>query len=207
VLFVDEITRGELLGYRLPVPNGANAPLEIAITLAYISPVEPSQPTEYTRASLEVVFRPHARIHRFSPQKGSSGAKAVSLDLTSAQALELIKAGWDVSQEPVSKTLGAPPGSSEAKLRDSGKWETIRHHRMNLSAGDAEQPRLELSYLARRSGLLDGSPTSVPFALLVSIRDRSASGDLHQRVAAQFPALTPLPRVATRVRARGLTSS
>ena len=65
--------------------------LMIAITLAYVSPVEPSQPTEYTTASLELAFRPHHLVHRFSPPKGSSG-KSVVLDHTSEEAFELLKA-------------------------------------------------------------------------------------------------------------------
>ena len=48
VLFDDEIDHGDLLGYRIPVPTGVPVPLEVRITLAYASPIEPSQPTEYT---------------------------------------------------------------------------------------------------------------------------------------------------------------
>lgn len=202
VLFVDQIGRGELLGYQVPVPAGTTAKLEVVITLTYISPVEPSQPTEYTRASLELIFRPHHLMHRFSPPRGSGGASSVTLDYTSDDALHLIREGWNMSQEPVSKPLGAPPGSSEARLRDGGKWETVRHHRVSLPVAGTEEPRLELSYLARRSGVLDGSPTEVPFALLVSIKDTSGTATLHDRVVAQFPALTPLPRIAPRLRPR-----
>jgi subtilisin family serine protease len=200
VLFVDEIERGELIGYQLPVPTGSTGPLAITITLAYVSPVEPSQPTEYTRASLEMAVRPHQHQHRFSPPKGSTGMKPTTLDYTSPESFELLKAGWDISQEPVTKTLGAAPGSSEAQLRDAGKWETVRHYRLKLGAGETEMPRVELSYLARRAGLLDGSPSSVPFALVVSIVDASGNADFNDRVAAQFPTLTPLPRSQARIR-------
>lgn len=206
VLFVDEIERGELLGYQLPVPVGTTGPLAVTITLSYLSPVEPSQPTEYTRASLELAFRPHHLLHRFSPPKGT-GQKAQVLDYTSAEAFALLGAGWDMSQEPVTKSLGAPPGSSEGALRDAGKWETVRHHRFKLGAHETEQPRVELSYLARRAGLLDGSPSAVPFALLVSIVDTSGAADLHDRVTTQFPALTPLPRSQARVQALRLRST
>lgn len=208
ILFVEEIERGQLLGFQLPLPTGTVAPIALTVTLAYVSPVEPSQPTEYTRASLEIVLRPHHLLHRFTPPKGTSGQRSVALDVTSAEALSLLSQGWGMSHEPVTKTLGAPAGSSEATLRDAGKWETIRHHRLNFQPGEMEIPRIELSYLARRAGLLDGSPRSVPFALLVSMKDKSGSVDLYDRVAAQFPTLTPLPRSpvriqALRVRARG----
>ena len=105
-----------------------------------------------------------------------------------------------MSQQPVTKTLGAPPGSSEGALRDAGKWETLRHHRLRLTTGETELPRIELSYLSRRSGLLDSSPSTVPFALLVSIADTSGRVDLHDRVAAQFPTLMALPRSQARIR-------
>lgn len=201
VLFVDEIERGELLGYAVPLPAATVAPLAVVITLAYVSPVEPSQPTEYTTASLELAFRPHHLLHRFSPPK-SSGEKSVVLDYTSHEAFELLSDGWDMSQQPVTKALGTVPGAAEGALRDAGKWETVRHYRFNLPAGEAERPRLELSYVARRGGGLDRSPTSVPFALLVTISDTIGGADLHDRVAAEFSALTPLPR--SRARARNL---
>ena len=203
ILFVDTIDRGSLLGYQIPLPSAINGPLTftITITLAYISPVEPSQPTEYTRASLDLTFRPHHLMHRFYRPEGSTGPQSVVLDYTSAEAGRRLNDGWKMSQEPATKTLGATPGSSEATLRDAGKWETIRRHRFNLAAGETEQPRLEVSYLARRAGLLDGSPSAVPFALLASIRDNSGGGDLHEQVRAQFPMLTPLPRNQARIHA------
>jgi subtilase family protein len=207
ILFVDEIERGELLGYQLPVPDGVTGPLEVVLTLAYVSPVEPSEPTEYTRASLELTFRPHHLRHRFSPPKGSTGQTPVVLDYTSQEAFELLGAGWDMSQEPVTRTLGAPPGSSEGTLRDAGKWETVRHHRLRLGSGEVHQPRLELSYLARRAGLLDASPPSVPFAIVASITDRSGATDFHDQVAARFPTLTPLPRSQARVQTLRLRAS
>lgn len=98
ILFVDEIERGELLGYQVPVPSVTTGPLAVTITLAYLSPVEPSQPTEYTRASLELVFRPHHLHYRFSPPKGTAkgtGQKPQILDYTSADAFALLGAGSD----------------------------------------------------------------------------------------------------------------
>ncbi len=50
------------------VPAGTDTQLQI--TLAYASTVDPTRPTEYTSASLELVLRPHHRIHTFTPPKG-----------------------------------------------------------------------------------------------------------------------------------------
>ena len=201
ILFVDEIERGNLIGYELPVPAATNGPLKVKITLAYLSPVDPSQPTEYTRASLDLVFRPNHFLHRFTPPNGSTSEKPVTLDYTSEGALKLLTRGWKMSQEPINRTLSVPPGSSEVALRDAGKWETIRHHRINLALNEAKQPRLELSYLARRAGWLDDSPSAVPFALITTIRDDSEGSDLYDRVRAEFRNLTPLPQNQTQIRA------
>jgi len=199
VLIVDEIGRGELLGYQVPVPDGVSSDLEIRVTLSYLSPVEPSEVTEYTRAALEMVLRPHEMIHSIRPPKDSKEGKAQTLDYTSPEARKLFELGWEMSQEPVAKSLGAPPGSSEAKLRESGKWETVRHHRMNVAAGEVLNPRLALGYVARRAGSIDNSPTTVPFAILVSIIDKDGAGDLHDKVDSQFSRLQQLSTVPVRV--------
>ena len=201
ILFVDKIERGDYLGYRVPVPDDTAGPLQVSITLVYASPVEPSQPTEYTRASLEMKFRPHHLLHRFTPPTSSTSQQAEVLDDRSQEALQRLKDGWARSREPITKTLTVPPGSSEVTLREAGKWETIRHHRLNLALNETEDPRLELSYLARRSGALDNSPNAVPFALLASIRDTSQGNDLYDRVRSEFPILTPLPRNRAQIRA------
>lgn len=202
VLYVDEIERGDLLGYQVPVVNPATTDMRLNITLAYASPVDPTQPTEYTSASLELVFRPHHRIHSFRPPKGAPG-KSRALDIGGSDAAALLSQGWTPSQEPITKTLGAAKsGASEAQLRDSGKWETVRHYRVTLKPDEAELPRLELSYVARRSGALDNSPTKIPFALLLSVVDDSGTTDVYDNIRARFGALRPAQRARTRLQMR-----
>ena len=201
VLYVDEINRGELLGYQIPIPRGSGA-VEVVISLAYSSPVDPTQPTEYTSAALELAFRPHHLRYRFYPPKGEGG-RSVELDVTSDEALQLLKQGWRMGQEPVTKVLGKSATSSETLLRDTGKWETLRQSRINLADGESSDPRLEISYVARRAGALDNSPTSVPFALLVTVTDKSGDTDLYDRTVKQFAALRPVPSVQSQIRVRG----
>lgn len=207
VLYVDEIERGDLLGYQIPVALPVTAKTKLQITLAYASPVDPTQPTEYTSASLEVSLRPHHRRHTFRPPAGL-GEKSKILDFTSDEARNLMTQGWTLSQEPVTKPLSvAKAGSSEAQLRDSGKWETVRHHRLTLNPDEVENPRLEVSYVARRGGALDSSPTKIPFALLISVIDESKQTDVYDAVRAQFGALRPAQRAQTRLRTRSSSTS
>ena len=201
VLFVDTIARNEVRGYELPVPEEVTADLDLRLTLAYSSPVEPTQPTEYTQAALELVLRPHQRQFRLRPPPGST-EKEVVLDIAGDEARRLLADGWRPGQEPVTHPLGAAPGASESQLRDAGKWETIRHHRLRLKSTKVSGPRLEVSYVARRGGGLDNSPTEVPFAILASAHDRGGAGKLYDRTTARFAALRPVPRAQGRVRVR-----
>lgn len=202
VLFLDRIARGELRGYKLPLSPGLGNDVKVALTLSYASPIDPAEPTEYTRASLELAFRPHQLIHRFNPPDHLKGARSQVLDFTSNEARELLRNGWQMSQEPVTKALAAASGRSEAARRDAGKWETVRHHTMTLKPGQARDPRLEVSYLARRAGALDNEPTEIPFALLVTIRGPASADRLYDDTVKHFPVLARLPGGATRVRVR-----
>ncbi|BCJ53079.1 hypothetical protein Asp14428_45540 [Actinoplanes sp. NBRC 14428] len=202
---MDEISRGELIGYQVPVPAGTGA-VEVRLTLAYASPVEPSQPTEYTQASLDMTFRPHMQMYSFRPPRGQTG-KSIKADVTTQEAQDLINAGWQMSQEPVTQGLGGPGHLPEHQLRDSGKWETVRHVRLPVGEGFHLDPRLEISYIARRAGGLDGSRTIIPFALLISVHSRSGDAMLYDRASTQFNALRPVPRVRGRLRVRGRSSA
>ena len=103
--------------------------------------------------------------------------------------------GWKMSQEPVNQDSWRPAGIIRGDASRCGEvGDDPTPSLQPCSSDETEQPRLELSYLARRAGLLDGSPSAVPFALLASIRDNSGRGDLHDRVRTQFPVLTRLPR-------------
>ena len=201
VLFEDEIDMGDLLGYRIPLPNAVQGPVELVLTLAYASPIEATQPTEYTRVSLDMALRPHQFQHGFNPPAGMGGSRQVC-DFRTDEAAALMRNGWMMSQEPVTKSLGSGPRSPEIDLRDAGKWETVRHHRVRLRPGEFDNPRIELSYVARRGGRLVHESSPVRFALLVTMRDQSNDGQLYDLVEAQFPALRALAPIGARIRVR-----
>jgi hypothetical protein len=198
VLYVDEIDRGQLLGYRLPVPQALKGRIELRITLAYSTPVEPTQPTEYTQSSLEVAMRPHALRYGYGEPNGT---KRQVEDITTQAAAQLRAQGWRESQDPVSRQLKAA-GKAENDLRDAGKWETMRHFRLVFKPGDIYAPRLDVSYLARRAGQLQGTAPTIPFAVLVTVIDRDSAGTNFDSAVAEFGALRVIPDVRSRVRVR-----
>lgn len=197
VLYKDSTERGELHAYKLPIPRGLSGKLDVRVTLAYLSPVEPTEATEYTRASIDLTLRPHAFMHRFTSPQDSRQFQI--LDRRSPEALHLLGQGWRESQEPVTKSLGSPNGKNEASLREGGKWETLRHYRFSISPDDVEDARMELTYLTRGRGQLDSSPSKLPFALLISVTDTSGAGRLYDSAVAQFRALQPAGRIRARL--------
>ena len=203
VLFIDSITRGELVGYQLPAPV-SDGRLSLHVTLAYASPVDPTQPTEYTNASLDLTLRPHHLNYKLYPPKDRPEAgKPQTLSLASEEARELLAQGWRFGDHPVTMTLPGYKGKSEHRLRDSGKWETLRHHRLTLPAGSVSEPRIEIGYVARKAGALDSAPTEVPFALLITLRDKNSSGTLYDQIAARYRVLQPVPRIRVRQQING----
>jgi hypothetical protein len=199
VLFEDVIDSGDLFGYRIPIPSDVDGPVELLITLAYASPIEASQPTEYTRVSLDMALRPHQFLHGFNPPAGS-GLRRQTCDFRTDDAAALLRSGWMMSQEPVTRSLGSGPRSPEIDLRDAGKWETVRRRRIRLRPGEFENPRIELSYVARSGGRLVHESSPVRFALLVTMRDQSHGGQLYDLVETQFPTLRALAPISARAR-------
>ncbi len=206
VLFVDEIDRHSPMGYRLPLPDDIPSALEFRMTLAHLSPVEPTEPTEYTSASIDMLFRPHDSNFRFSRPETLGPSRSVECDLRSDEASQLLQEGWRMSHLPVTKSLAPARDSTEPALRDAGKWETARHYRFSMPGNSVRRPSLELRYLARRGGRLSNHAETVPFAVLVSIVDKSPDSQLHDRVRAQFPVLTPVSQVRLRSRVGRLTT-
>lgn len=206
-LYVDSIARGDYMAYRIPVPDAFVGKVCMRVTLAYVTPVDPTEVTEYTRAALGIVLRPHLRRHTFRPPRGSGG-KAAVLDLDSAEDDMRIKSGWTYSQEPVSLAL-EPLGRNtpEGKLRESGKWETMRRFKTKeFYASELYEPRIEISYMARRGGRRDNSPTAIPFAMLITFTGDTDDG-IYDNVRTQFTQLRPAQRARGRIRTRGGAAS
>lgn len=147
------------------------------------------------------------KSHFTSPEGVKRETRAV--DFSTDEARELLTNGWKMSQEPVTKTLGQNQGGKtpEVKLRDSGKWETARHYRFDFNSESIENPRLELSYVARRSGPIDNSPTEVPSAILVSVTAKDPDMDIYLSARTQFSKLRPAQQVGSRLQTRSFGPS
>jgi hypothetical protein len=199
VLYQDAIERDEVVGLPLPIPDSVRqGSVDIKWTLVITVPTEPTESVEYTRATLEPVFRPHANKHRFS----RPGETSVIVDVVQdhERVSELLAAGYQLSGEPASKSVG-PTLPDEVDRREAGKWETVRRADIRMRASSLRSPRLDLTYVARQGGLLDRSLSKLEYSLLVTVRTRPDIA-IYDQVRNTFQALTPLrmraiPRLRT----------
>ena len=123
----DEVERGDLLGYQVPIADPVPTDLRLQITLAYASPVDPTQPTEYTSASLELVLRPNHRVHSFRAPAGVS-ERSRTLDIRGDEARALLAQGVRV------------PGSQGDDLAGGDEHDVLL--RVGVLGGEVEEPWL-----------------------------------------------------------------
>ncbi len=198
LVYQDTIDRNEIIAYSIPIPNGATGDLEIAATLAVTSAVEPSQVTEYTRAAVELTLRPHTNRYTFTRRNPKSSEEALLTD--HGRVVDLLADGYRQSYEPAAGRGFRRRAEPEGLARDHGKWETLRTYRCRLSPSDVFDPRLDVSYAARRAGALDRLSDPVDFALLITITE-DGSNDLYDRVATAFPTLIEIAAPHARIQA------
>ena len=106
------------------------------------------------------------------------------------EATKLISDGYSISGHPVTKNIPGTSGN-EVQLREGGKWETVRRIDLSMNASSLLNPRLDLSYVARRAGLLQATAAPLDFTLLVSVH-APKTNTLYEDVEAAFPILNRL---------------
>jgi hypothetical protein len=191
VIYQDSIARGEIVGLPFPCPDDMpTGRYRVRWTLAYDSPIDPADAAEYTLAGLEAQFRPHARRIQFTLPDGS-GATVVNVGTDPGRATELLRNGYRPAENAATRA-GRRLRVGEQARRDEGKWETVVRVDDSMLSTSLFRPRLDLSYFARRGGLLrDQGVPDLPFVLFVTI-EGPRHVDCYARVRTSFRALLPL---------------
>ena len=197
LVYQDTIERNEILAYDVPIPHGATGALTVTITLAVTSPVELSQVTEYTRSSVDLTMRPNAhRVHVYPPQPERQSRLHCSLTMPGSLSYWLTDTVKATS--PPLHQASTSHAKPEDLARDHGKWETLRTYRCKLQPADVLDPRIDISYVARRTGALEVSSDPLDFALVITVTE-DGSDDLYDRAVAAFPSLVAVPAPLARI--------
>lgn len=145
VVYQGEITPSKYVRAKIPVPSvEIPGKLELMATICFKSKVDTHHPGNYTRAGLEVTFRPHSGRYSNPSQT-----------------------------HPDSKSFFGPPHfiGSENKLRkDAKKWENCFQAKKKFLGKSIKNPVFDIHYNSRRDSMNFRENEKLKYALIVSVR-------------------------------------
>jgi len=147
----------------LPVPDGLTGKVEIKATSSFYCEIDPEDAINYTRAGLEIQFRPDTTKIRAPYYEG---AKLITPTVPAADSFFSAKNFY---------------ASEYMRRNDAQKWETTLSCSKTKLATSLKQPAFDVSCIAREHGHSGRRSANMKFALALTIRNRSAK-DLYDRV-------------------------
>lgn len=194
ILYQDVLQRGQTITLRLPLPEELLTELGkrsvgLRWTLAFASPVDPTDPVDYGCAGVTAYFRPHSET--FNMNLDGQDPIKVNRLLDPNFFNQLIRAGRTPSDRPVTRTL--KDYAPETERRADGKWETIVRIEDRMQATTLHRPAFDMHLLTRAGGDLTpaDSPDALAYALVVTaIGPKDVA--LYDAVRATAPVLAPL---------------
>ena len=176
VVYQGELKPGKYLRASIPIPKlGLQGRVKLKATFCYASPVDPQEASCYTRAGLEITYRPN--IAKISKDKESGKPKAqpdsVSFFETNKFATE------------------------EERRADWGKWETILHAEKGFLGSSLNGPVFDVHYNAREAGATTVDAGKIKYALVVTV-EASKHQNLYNDILQSFSSvLVPIqPKVS-----------
>lgn len=167
VIYQGEISPTKYIRAPIPLPDyGIAGNAEITATLSYKCLTDPHHPGNYTRAGLEVTFRPHDK--KFSKEE--------QLHADSKRFFSSIRSG----------------GDEEDLRRDAWKWENCLHATRRFRGSSLRNPCFDIHYNARLEGRNFTPAEKLPYALAVTVRAKEIADFYDQVVRKYATQLEPL---------------
>lgn len=176
IVYQGELKPGKYLRAALPIPKGGlTGRVELCATFCYASPTDPQDAASYTRAGLEVVFRP--KLADVKP-----GMKTAKSD------------GFFERKK----------FATEHELRsDQGKWETVMHGRAKKLGSSLDEAVFDIHYNARTGGGAAKRAPKIPYALVLTVkapRHPDVYSEILQSYSTQLVPIRPKLIVPVRTR-------
>ena len=177
VVYQGLISPAKYLRAAIPLPDGVmQGYVEITATVCYKSLTDPHHPGNYTRAGLELTFRPHDGKRTDDDQQHANTKSFFSKAGGTGEELEL--------------------------RRDAWKWENCLHERKRFLGKSLRNPCFDIHYNARLEGQNFTPDQQLPYALVVTVRAksmRSLYDQVVRRYATVLEAFRPVVDVPVRV--------
>ena len=160
VVYQGEISPAKYMRAAIPVPSGSlQGYVSIKATICYKSQTDPHHPGNYTRAGLEVSFRPHDDKFSRDNQIHPNSARFFGSFL---------------------------PGAAEEELRrDAWKWENCLHAEVRKRGSSLQNPCFYIHYNARLEGRNFAPAERLKYAMIVTVQAKSVL-DLYNQVVRQY---------------------
>jgi hypothetical protein len=177
VVYQGTVTASKYIRAPIPVPD---VPFEgmvnVKATLCYATDIDPHHPGNYTRAGLDVTFRPNKSV--FKDDKAKHAAT---------------KAFFGKNR---------PRVSEEELRRDAWKWENCLHAENSYRGRSLEGPVFDIHYNARSEGHGTSNAHELKYALIVSVKAKRMV-DLYDQIVrryrGQLEALVPVVEIPVRI--------
>ncbi len=176
VVYQGELKPGKYLRASLPLPiGGLKGSIRLKATFCYASPTDPQDAAAYTRAGLEVVFRP-------SDEKIKDG-----------KANADTKSFFDMKKY----------ATEEERRSDMGKWETVLHSAKNMRGSTLKNPVFDIHYNAREAGHKANGAEKIRYALIITVEAPKHADLYNEILRAYAKTLVPIqPQVSLPIRIR-----
>ncbi|MFW6681581.1 hypothetical protein [Komagataeibacter intermedius] len=158
----------------LPIPTGGlQGKIRLKATFCYASPTDPQDAVTYTRAGLDIVFRPSDK----KVKEGKANADT--------------KGFFDMKKY----------ATEEERRSDMGKWETVLHGDKRMLGRSLDSPVFDIHYNARESGHATTSAEKIRYALIITV-EAAKHPDLYNDILRSYTkALVPIqPKITLPIR-------
>lgn len=146
IIYQGKLNPGKYLRAPVPLPpDQMTGRVELTATFCYASPVDPQDSSAYTKAGLDIKFRPHV------DKKANMNAKNPKTD-SFFPASE-----WRTEQEQRS---------------DLAKWETVLHGKQSYNGSSLKGSTFDIHYNARAGAgnAYRGDAALIPYALVLTLK-------------------------------------
>ncbi|MBI2678789.1 MAG: S8 family peptidase [Candidatus Koribacter versatilis] len=160
VLYQGTLTPARYLRARIPMPPvPMSGMVSVSATFCFTTHTDPSHPFNYTRAGLDILFRPHLQRRRDSKQLHANTKSFFG-----------------------SSTFHTP----EYLLReDAHKWEPTLKATRRLRGTSIKDPVFDIHYNARTAGGGPVNPQKIPYALVITV-SAPKMPDIYDRVLHRY---------------------
>lgn len=181
VIYQGELPIGEHLRAQIPMPDNLilTGKVDISATLVIKPETDPEHPGAYTKAGLEVFFRPHSE--KFTKYKDGRTSKHPKTTSFFSQKNMYGKAEYDFRS-------------------DGSKWEPCLKNTQKFNAQSLKEPCFDIYYHHREGAVTAKDPKPIKYALVVGIKTHSIPDFYNQIVRSFSNILVPLrPKVEIQI--------